>query len=212
MNKYSKTVRNIKNLAYLNCHPHVESLRANVLEGLATSPKRIASKFLYDKLGSELFDQICSQPEYYQTNAELEILEAHAKDMMVGGLAKPSLLIEFGSGHCRKIRFLLDLLAPGSQFVPLDISGDYLLDQAEIIAKAYPKLQVTAVCADFLQPIELPENLAAFESRFVFFPGSTLGNFEPKTQERILKNAMSLVGKGGHLIIGLDRKNSIPML
>lgn len=198
------------NLDLLDCFPREASFRQYVFDGLKAEPKRIASKFLYDKRGSELFDEICQQPEYYQTNAELEILETYASEM-VGTYSEPIILFELGSGHCRKIRNLLRFLPTGSHVIPIDISGDYLVDHAKKIATENPSIHVTAICADFLQTIPLPDSIPDFQ-RIAFFPGSTIGNFEPPTQQRILKNIHTLLGRGGKLLVGVDRKNPLPIL
>lgn len=211
MIEVTKNIRNRENLALLDNHPKEESLRSYTLDGLAAHPKRLASKFLYDKRGSELFDKICHQPEYYQTDAEIEVLEKNGAEL-VNAENAPVLLVELGSGHSRKIRNLLQHLPAGSHFVPLDISGEFLLDHAERVAIEFSNINVTAICADFLQPIPIPDNLKTYKNRTAFFPGSTIGNFEPATQQRILKNICDLLGKGGRLVIGVDRKNPRPML
>jgi len=206
----TKSARNLPNLSFWDCFPELESLRTNVMTGLASNPKRIASKFLYDQQGSELFEKICQQPEYYQTNAEMDILTTHAKEIMEVSqkqtLGNKNLLIEFGSGNSRKIRTLLSHAGKGTTYVPIDISAEYLLNHAELVAREFPHVQVVAVCADFLQPLPLPFFDDSFSARTLFFPGSTLGNFEWMTQDRILTNAASLVRHGGSLLIGTDRK------
>lgn len=210
MGKLVTGVRGLDNLSFLDTHPQMESLRSYVFSGLAQPAKSIASKFLYDEKGSELFDQICMQPEYYQTDAELEILTNYGEDMLAGG--GNCLLIEMGSGHSRKIRCLLRFLGDSAAYVPIDISRDYLLDHAETIANDFPAVQVAALCADFLSPLQLPVVPADFENRIVFFPGSTIGNFEHETQRRILANIVRAVGQGGSLVIGVDRKNGREIL
>src|SRR5690606_17862548 len=118
------------------------SLRSYVTAGLTAKPRQIASKFLYDQRGSELFDQICMQPEYYQTRSELEILAAHGAEMLPA--TDRTTIVELGSGHSRKIRHLLAHLKPGDTYVPVDISRDYLLDHAAKIAEDFPHVQVAA--------------------------------------------------------------------
>lgn len=211
MKGYQENLHGHANLAFLDCFPKDESLRSYAVKGLSKHPKEIASKFLYDQRGSELFDQICQQPEYYQTDSELEILGEYA-NAIVGIDSEPLLLFELGSGHSRKVRHLLEHLPPGSHFVSIDISGDYLVEHAKRLALTYPHIGVTAICADFLQEIPLPPALQAFERRMAFFPGSTIGNFEPHTQVAILRNVHKLLSKGGRLVIGVDRKNPAPVL
>jgi dimethylhistidine N-methyltransferase len=205
VNSVIHQVRGLANLSFLDMQPRIVSLQTCVFEGLRTEPYRIASKFLYDKLGSELFDAICKQPEYYQTNAELDILERFGDRLIDRG--GKTLLVELGSGHSRKIRLLLQHLRPGDAYVPVDISSDYLLDHATKIAQDFPHLQVAALCADFLLPLRMPVATTDFTQCIVFFPGSTLGNFEPKTQRRILANCVEVAGIKGKVIIGMDQKN-----
>lgn len=210
MNELMTGVRGLQNLSFLDTHPQEESLRSYVLSGLAQPEKCIASKFLYDETGSDLFDQICMQPEYYQTDAELEILSKYG-DAMLAGTGR-TLLIELGSGHSRKIRCLLSRLGEAAAYVPIDISRDYLLAHAEKIANDFPAVNVAALCADFLSPLTLPVKSADFDNRIAFFPGSTIGNFEPPTQRRILANIVCALGQGGSLVIGVDKKNGRAVL
>jgi len=210
MNNVVECVNGISNLRFLDTHPRVESFRSYVFEGLSKSPKELASKFLYDHSGSQLFDKICAQPEYYQTNAELEVLERYGKDII--NRNGPTLLVELGSGNSRKIKHLLDYLEAGDVFVPVDISREYLLDHAGKIAREYPHLRVAALCADFLGKLQIPVNIADFENKIIFFPGSTLGNFEPETQKRILRNCVDVAESGGRLVIGMDKNNAPEVL
>lgn len=198
------------NMAVLDTKPTLEAFSEHVHRGLAGFPKYLASKFLYDERGSELFNKICAQPEYYQTNAEMEILRNFG-DQMVKHRGR-LILVEFGSGNSRKIQNILGYLKPGSVYVPLDISRDYLVKQAADMALSYPSLLVKAVCADFLNPLQLPVDVGPEDQVVVFFPGSTIGNFEPETQKRILTNLGEAIGSKGFILIGVDRKNDVSIL
>lgn len=199
------------NLTYHDFFPKLENLKDAILAGLKHPEKRIASKFLYDKRGSELFHQICQQPEYYQTETETGILERNADE--ISRLAgERCLLVEYGSGNSKKIRTLLSHLSRESTYMPVDISRNYLLEMAEELATDYPHLEIAAVCADFLKPFSLPQFRRSVARRLLFFPGSTIGNFEPATALGILKNAAALVGPSGGLLIGVDLKKDPAIL
>ncbi len=183
--------------------PHAASFQEEVLEGLSKTPKQIPPKFFYDRRGSELFDQICDQPEYYPTRTEMSILEAHAEEISQA-IGQHCVLIELGSGASRKIRLLLDILKP-AQYTGVDISRDFLVHSSEHLAQDFPWLEVHAVCADFSQLLSLPEACQT-DRRVAFFPGSSIGNFDPKDAQRFLADVAEMLGKGGLLLIGVDLK------
>src|SRR5690606_32370464 len=125
-----------------------------VLQGLLAAQKRISPKWFYDERGSELFDRICELPEYYPTRTELSIMDAHLRE--VGELVGPrAAVIEFGAGSNVKVRRLLDALDEPAAYVPVEISADYLVKQAEDLAPDYPNVHIQPVFADFTQPFEL---------------------------------------------------------
>lgn len=194
------------NLAFHDVAPAEESFEAAVREGLSQRPKAIPCKFLYDARGSALFDEICLLPEYYPTRAEVAILCQKAPE--IARLLGPRVqLLEFGSGSSRKIRLLLDLLSEPSGYVPIDISGDHLRRAAKRVALAHPHIPVTAVCADYTAPFDLPRHLrGGFDRRVVFFPGSTICNLTPETAIGLMRRIRVLVGRGGGLLIGVDMK------
>lgn len=177
------------------------SLYEELLEGLRSRPKYCSPKFFYDRRGSELFDRICRQPEYYPTRTEEAILQ-----MAVGEIAevvgRDATLIELGSGASRKIRLLLEALRPAS-YVGIDISRDFLLDSTRRLAHDYPGLDVHAHCADFTRPMQCPPDVSGGHS-VVFFPGSSIGNFTPEEAESFLTGLHSLLPLGGGLLIGVD--------
>ncbi len=188
-----------------------EPFVAEVLAGLRESPKRIASKFLYDARGSELFDQICELPEYYPTRTETQILEARGDDI-ARCIGKDALLVEFGSGSSMKTRLLLDRLPTLAGYVPVDISRTHLMMAAQGIAAAYPRLEVLPVCADFTQPFSVPTPRRPAAKVVLFFPGSTIGNFDPPQAVELLQVMRDVAGPGGGLLIGADLVKDVNVL
>jgi dimethylhistidine N-methyltransferase len=180
-----------------------------VLQGLAAHPKRIAPKYFYDERGSRLFDAICELPEYYPTRTEMAILESCADE--VARLAGSGCtLIELGSGASRKIRLLLETLRP-CHYLGVDISREFLIESARRLAADYPWLEVHAACADFSQELEVPDATATGR-RLAFFPGSTIGNFEPYEALSFLQRMRRLVLPDGALLIGVDLKKDPQIL
>jgi dimethylhistidine N-methyltransferase len=188
---------------FYDFHPALADFRSEVLTGLAATPKYLAPKFFYDKTGSELFDAITELPEYYPTRTEIGILEQHGDDM-ARLLGRECLLLELGSGSSKKIRVLLDALRP-SIYMPMDISREHLIGSAETLAADYPGLQVHAACADYSSDFELPFGPRDLP-RAAFFPGSSIGNFEPLQAEQLLRRVGEHLGHGGRMLIGVDLK------
>jgi len=187
-------------------HPSSASLISEVLEGLAATPKVLPPKLFYDDRGAQLFERICELPEYYLTRTEIGILERHAAEI-TALIADGSCLLELGSGAGIKVRLLLEHLHP-AMYVPIDISRQQLRFSAQALAADYDWLEVHPVCADYCQPLELdfiPEDA----QRLVFFPGSTLGNFDPHEAAVFLENIRSLVGEEGSLLISIDLKKEV---
>ena len=168
---------------------------------LSQHPKRLSPKYFYDSAGSELFEAITRLPEYYPTRTELGILRDRA-DEIAAILPKGATLIEFGAGATTKVRLLLQKCAI-SAYVPVDISGDFLNSQAADLRKDFPSLAVYPVAADFTEPFELPKAVAGMP-KVGFFPGSTIGNFEPHEACQFLRSAHEILGKGALMIIGAD--------
>lgn len=177
-------------------------LAREVLRGLTTMPKRIPAKFFYDVEGSRLFEEITRQPEYYPTRTELRILQDHATEI-AALIAPGAALVEFGSGACTKVKLLLDAMPRLGAYVPVDISADFLSGQVQALREAYPGLPVYPVAADFTQAFALP---AAVERmpRAGFFPGSTIGNFEPHDAAAFLRQARAILGPDAVMIVGAD--------
>jgi len=180
----------------------VEEFAHDLVDGLQRKLKRIPCKYFYDARGSELFDRICRLPEYYQTRTEMALLRDHAGEIarLMGRNVE---LVEFGAGSLAKVRILLDALETPQSYVPIDISGEYLLDVAVGLEEDYPDMTLRPVIADFTQAIDLPAKEAAVSRRVGFFPGSTIGNFTRDAAVSFLKNAARTLGGGG-LLIGTD--------
>lgn len=176
----------------------------DVLNGLQKERKSLPSKYFYDERGSELFEEICNLKEYYLTNAELEILRHHA-DEISETIGLNSLIIEFGSGSSKKTRLLLEKMQEVAGYVPVDISRDFLREEAEKLRDEFPDLDIKPVAADYTRSFEIPVNGHA-DNRVIFFPGSTIGNFTPEQAREFLNRSANLLGEKGGLLIGVDLK------
>jgi dimethylhistidine N-methyltransferase len=180
-----------------------QELATRVLAGLAESPKRIDSLWFYDERGAALFDRLCSLPEYYLTRAELALMDQHAADI-AAHLGPVAALIEFGSGTSVKTRLLLDEMDSPVAYMPVDVARTPLVAASRALAARFPDIAVLPVCADFTQPIELPEELAEVRRRVVYFAGSTIGNFTHPQAIEILANMRELAGPQGAVLVGID--------
>jgi L-histidine Nalpha-methyltransferase len=182
-----------------------DALTDGVLEGMRKQPRQLSPVWFYDELGSFLFDNICELPEYYLTRTELQIMREHAPDM-AHHIGPDAALIEFGSGTSTKTRELLNHLEKPAAYVPVDISRDHLLDAASAIARDYSTLRVIPICADFSRHFDLPVAVAAARRRVVYFPGSTLGNFDQEQARGLLQRMRQIIGTNGAVLIGIDLK------
>lgn len=174
-----------------------------LVEGLNKPQKTVSPKYLYDEAGSQLFDRITEQPEYYPTGAELEIMRENVDDMtsLIGERAS---LIEFGSGSSLKTRILLEHLENLAAYVPVDISEDHLLSSAARIQSEFPDIDVRPVVADFTHSFALPTPSVMPVKNVVYFPGSTIGNFEHDAAMDLLHVMHGEAGENGALLIGVD--------
>jgi dimethylhistidine N-methyltransferase len=184
-------------------------LRADVIAGLSRPRKRLPSKYFYDAAGSRLFDLITELPEYYPTRTELGILREHAAGMATR-CGPRCLLIELGAGSLTKVRLLLDRLDRPAGYVPVDVSGEHLGAAAVALAGEYPGLDVFPVVADFTDGFELPDVPAT--RRVVYFPGSTIGNFDLPQADALLRRVAWLVGADGGLLLGVDLRKDVAVL
>jgi dimethylhistidine N-methyltransferase len=180
-----------------------ESFREEVLAGLSKSPRQLPYKFFYDERGAQLFQQICELPEYYVTRTEIEILRLHGTEM-AKALGPQVELIGLGTGAGTKTRILLEELHDPAVYVPIDISKEQLEKSSARFREMFPSLQVLPVCADYLEPFELPLPRHLSRRSVIYFPGSTIGNFEPEAAGEFLARMVELAGDGGGLLIGVD--------
>ncbi len=185
-------------------HPEPADMRSEVLRGLMSRPKSLPCKYFYDARGSVLFDRICELDEYYVTRTEVGILDESA-DEIAAALGSEALIVELGSGSSSKTHILLDALESPAGYVPIDISRDHLGEAAERIATRFPDLHVWPVCADFNECISLPPSVPGNEPPVIFFPGSTIGNFDRQGQRGLLERLLEISASGSaKLLIGID--------
>jgi dimethylhistidine N-methyltransferase len=195
---------NVHATALAKAHQFDEQTSAfagDVLDDLSQHPKRLSPKYFYDAAGSELFEQITRLPEYYPTRTELSILRDRGSAISAI-LPKGAALVEFGAGATTKVRLLLEQCALGA-YVPVDISGDFLKAQADALRRDFPALAIYPVTADFTAPFALPDAIARMP-KVGFFPGSTLGNFEPHEACSFLRSARDILGQDALMLIGVD--------
>ncbi len=183
--------------------------REDVLSGLSEPIPAVPARWLYDRRGSELFDQITRLPTYYPTATETTLLETIVPEL-AEAIPPGMAVVEFGAGSATKTPVLLEAIAPAA-YVPVDISADYLELSAEELRKRFPTLPVHPVAADFARPFELPSVVAALP-KLGFFPGSTIGNFVPRSATDLLRHFRELLGTGSLLLIGMDRVKPIERL
>ncbi|MGH9129812.1 MAG: L-histidine N(alpha)-methyltransferase [Acidimicrobiales bacterium] len=179
-----------------------EQLAVDARRGLTSRPKALAPKWLYDKRGSDLFDEITRLPEYYPTRCEQQILERAAPE--IASLSGADTLVELGSGTSTKTRVLLDALAGAGtlrRFVPFDVSEPTLRDASRVIAEAYPGTQVHGVVGDFERHLSF---LPTGGRRLVAFLGSTIGNLERFRRHQLLSELAGGFGAGDRLLLGTD--------
>ena len=189
--------------AFHDLSPVADRFREDVLQGLRLPRKTLVPKYFYDDVGSALFEAICALQEYYPTRTEMALMQAHSA-AMAECLGPRCALIEFGSGVSRKTRLLITAANP-AVYVPIDIACETLRAAASGLARDFPMLPVVAVCADYSASFELP-SLARYGARrrAIYFPGSTIGNFDPDESVAFLVRAAKVAGRGGGLVIGVD--------
>jgi len=191
--------------------PEREYFYTEVLNGLRKAQKELPSKYFYDERGSYLYECICTLDEYYLPRMEIAIMETHIKEI-IELLGPNACLIEYGCGNCTKTRILLDHLPDPAAFVPIDIAGEQLLRVSQELASSYPGLEISPVCADYTSNFELPAPKKPSDRTIVYFPGSTIGNFDPVPARNFLEHIASVCGPGGALLIGVDLKKDTNVL
>jgi uncharacterized SAM-dependent methyltransferase len=184
----------------------VPSLIVDVLRGLRETPKRLSPTWFYDERGSQLFDEICELPEYYITRTETSVLQRNAAQI-AACIGANALLVELGSGASTKTRLLLDQLPDLAAYVPVDISRTHLVAAAQRIATSYPGLEVLPACADFTKAFTLPKPTRTPSRVVVFFPGSTIGNFDPPAAIELMQVMRRITTPPGAMT-GAQRRKS----
>ena len=202
---------NVERTASYDFKPGLESFLAEVLIGLRKPQKELPSKYFYDERGSQLFERICELKEYYITGIEASIMRSHIKEI-VELIGPHVLVIEHGCGNCEKVRFLMDHLHDPVAFIPIDISQEQLVQVAKELDSIFPQLQVLPVCADYTSNFELPIPKRESKRTVVYFPGSTIGNFDPMPARHFLEHVANLCGSDGALLTGVDLKKDPAVL
>ena len=192
-------------------HPE-EDFFQEVKKGLSKDKKSLPPKFFYDLCGSDLFFKITTLPEYYLTRTELNILERQGNNI-ASVLPENLIIVEYGCGSSEKILHLLRILRRPASYVAIDISREHLLNLTKGLSRDFPDLEVIAVCADFTRRFSLPLNgQHAHLPRLAFFPGSSIGNFEPEAAKDFLTQIAEAIGPEGGLLIGVDLKKDDQVL
>lgn len=183
-----------------------DHIREELLSGLGAQQAQTSPKYLYDELGSKLFEAITCIPEYYPTRTEALIFSSHGHDM-AKQVPEGSVLIDLGAGNCEKAAKLFNVFHP-ARYVAVDISVDFLKGALECLQRQFPELEMSGVGMDFSSTLTLPEGLALnlAQPRVMFYPGSSIGNFTPEEALLFLKqvHVECSVTKGGGLLIGVD--------
>ena len=179
------------------------------MAGLSAPIPAVPARWLYDRRGSELFDEITRLPSYYPTATETALLKEILPDV-ASRIPHGTAVVEFGAGSATKTPLLLEAIHPAA-YVPVDISGDYLRESASEVAERFPQISVEPVVADFAREFDLPSSIASLP-KLGFFPGSTIGNFVPRTATDLLRSWRDLLGVGSQLLIGMDRVKPVDRL
>jgi len=197
---------------FVDFEPAAQSFKDATLDGFQRSPKSLPCQYLYDEAGSALFDKICALPEYYLTRVETQILQENAR-VIADHIGAKAQIIELGSGSNRKVKVLLDSLVAPVGYVPVDVSREHLHRASRDLAARHPHIPVTAICADYNAAAWLEDAVFPRRAkRVAFFPGSSIGNYEPRKALTLLRHIRSIVGQGGGLLIGVDLKKPASIL
>jgi dimethylhistidine N-methyltransferase len=194
-----------------NDETDISAFAQDVRKGLGARRKHLLPKYFYDAAGSELFERITEQPEYYPTRCEMHILQDNAAEI-ARLIPANAAVVEFGSGSNKKALIMLSVAPVLAAYVPVDISGEMLEQEAAALRLDFPRLNIRPVAADFTHSFELPEEAKAAPVRVGFFPGSTIGNFEPHEAASFLRNASKILGPNSTLIVGADLIKSADVL
>jgi dimethylhistidine N-methyltransferase len=175
----------------------------DVLSGLHAQPKKLPTRLLYDAAGAELFDRITQLDEYYPTRCELRLLDTHLATI-AADIGVAARVIEPGSGVGIKTKRLLRALDRPAIYVGIDVAQDALEYGAKVLRAEHPDLDVHAIVADFTRPFALPAVRRPIGKTLVFFPGSTIGNFEPHDAVAFLSSLQRVAGPNARLLLGAD--------
>ncbi|MGH7983956.1 MAG: L-histidine N(alpha)-methyltransferase [Candidatus Udaeobacter sp.] len=195
--------------------PESSEFLADVIAGLSAKPRTLPCKYFYDERGAALFQKICELPEYYITRTEIDILDRNRAD--IASRLGPNIeLIGLGTGAGTKTRILIEALESPAVYIPVDISEKQLRESTALFQQIFPNLEILPVCADYLQPVTLPSPSHKAARNIVYFPGSTIGNFEPAEATEFLRRVANVcrpnglpavaLAKAGGLLIGVDLK------
>ncbi|MEO8808825.1 MAG: L-histidine N(alpha)-methyltransferase [Rhodanobacter sp.] len=191
--------------------PPLNEILAVAQRGLALTPKRLPSWLFYDERGSALFEQICEQPEYYLTRCEIALMNEHAGSI-AESLGSEVRLVEYGSGSGLKTRMLLQHLDHPVCYVPVEISPEPLRQSVRQLQGEFPHVPVQPLCADFSKPLSLPIPPRAPRKTVLYFPGSTIGNFEAHDAIALLRKMRTEMGDTGGILIGVDLKKDAAVI
>ncbi|MCE1192518.1 MAG: L-histidine N(alpha)-methyltransferase [Acidovorax sp.] len=181
----------------------------DITHGLAQRPAHLSPKYFYDQRGSELFEAITRLPEYYPTRTEAALMRQHAQ-AIAHAVGPGRVLVELGAGNCQKARALCALIRPAC-FVGVDISDDFLEEAVAGLRAAFPGLDARALAGDLTQGVDLPRDIPR-AGRLIFYPGSSIGNFDPPQAVELLTHMRELVDADGGLLIGIDLPKDIAVL
>ena len=190
-------------LAVLDLEPAKSDFLSETIAGLSRRPPTLPCKYFYDERGAALFQKICDLPEYYITRTETAILRLHAYEL-AQYIGPRSELIGLGTGAGTKTRILLEELEAPAVYIPIDISNQQLRQSTALFRRLFPGLEILPVCTDYLEPFDLPAPERNAARKVVYFPGSTIGNFEPEEAIKFLRRIVDLCEKNGALLIGVD--------
>jgi L-histidine Nalpha-methyltransferase len=191
--------------------PESSDFLADVLAGLCSNPRTLPCKYFYDERGAALFQRICELPEYYITRTEIDILDRNRADI-ASQLGPKVELIGLGTGAGTKTRILIEALEDPAVYVPVDISEKQLRESTPLFRRIFSNVEILPVCADYLQPVILPSPRHDAARNIVYFPGSTIGNFEPDEAGAFLRRIANVCLGGGGLLIGVDLKKQRQVL
>jgi dimethylhistidine N-methyltransferase len=191
--------------------PSTTDFFTDVVAGLASNPRTVPCKYFYDERGAALFQKICELPEYYVTRTEIDILDRNRTEI-ASQLGPAIQLIGLGTGAGTKTRILIEALENPAVYVPVDISETQLRQSTALFREIFPELEILPVCADYLQAVVLPSPRHKSARKIVYFPGSTIGNFEPDEAIGFLRRIANVCRGHGGLLIGVDLKKDEQVL